>query len=290
MNRTIKKMTEIRGVEGRPGYYRVTPGLLKSLDERRSPSRDRTVSAGRAATDEARSIFRRSLRWANHHLRLPGHVVEILIAGAELRSYDAEEVIDIDGALHATVLVSGSARVMVDVGPGSDVGVWIAKPGHFIGAGWVGRRGSEAQAFYAIAHQECHVAILRPELMENVIGALSANQLIDFIAYCNEALSRQLYNKAVMLPMTKPERLLYQLQVLANDFPKRCSEGTIIDLSLGRRQLAPLIASGEPQLTKALADLKAAGRVRLLENERILVVGYFAPLASLAATAGGRES
>jgi len=54
----------------------------------------------------------------------------------------------------------------------------------------------EEGAFFAVAHQDCVVAIVKPELMIKILGPLRPEEVLSFLGYCNDALSSQLYHTA----------------------------------------------------------------------------------------------
>ncbi len=274
--RALRSLAGLVRYEGR--RFIVAPDLLAApahVPGRRSPAR------GFAAGDEQRAVFQRQLIRNHERMGLSREAVYRLANGAELRSFDAEDVIDVDDQTYATVLVEGAVRVNVEVADKTHVGVWIAKPGHFVGAGWVGTGHDRNPAFCAVAHGPCVVAFVRLELMARVVEVLSPEELLHFLGYCYAGLSQHLFDKCVLLPMSTPERLLYQLQVLARDFPCSTAEGTIIDLPLRpRRDLAPLIASNPWSLGRALVQLKRAERIRQLSDGRFLVLGYVAAHAA----------
>lgn len=256
--------------------YVVHPHLLQPATVETtamSPSMRSGIDAADSAADA------RALSLAARHIGLPGTVHRMLSEGAELRTYQPDDLISIEDPLHLIVLLSGAARVSVDVGRERQVGVWIAKPGHFIGAGWVG--STERQSvFRAVAHDTnpstgCRVAILKEDLLLRVMDALAPFEMLTFLGRCHDVLSRQLYDRTTLLPLNIPERLLYQLHVLAADFPDGVGRGTIVDLPLTRRDLALLIAATKEQVGSALADLEEAGRIVRLKDQRILVLGLF---------------
>ncbi|TMA75821.1 MAG: Crp/Fnr family transcriptional regulator [Deltaproteobacteria bacterium] len=255
----------------RAGWYTVSPRLLAELSFRPSPH---PSARGYAVDETARRTLLESLSWMND-LGIPRDVIRMVADGAELRGYDVGSVIVGDGGVFATMLVSGVARIEAEVASDGYLTAWFAKPGQFIGAGWAGR--PDTQVFRAVVHDRCEVAFLRPDLMMKITGMLSGSQFLRYLGYCHETLLQYLYHRCVMLPMETADRLLYQLHVLAAEFPEPVKDGTVIDLQLRpRRLLGSLVAANDRVLGRALAELKQAERIRILPDGRILVVGYFA--------------
>src|SRR5207245_561198 len=82
-----------------------------------------------------------------------------------------------------------------------------------------------------------------------------------YLGYCHETLLQYLYHRCVMLPMETADRLLYQLHVLAAEFPEPVKDGTVMDLQLRpRRLLGSLVAANDLVLGRALAELESAER------------------------------
>jgi len=100
------------------GRYVVAKHLL---DETPRSSAPRPSSAGYACDEHVRTRLHRSVS-ARHSFGLPLAKVQVLIEEAELRAYDAGETMGTSAAFQVTMLLEGSARVMVDLSPTSVVG------------------------------------------------------------------------------------------------------------------------------------------------------------------------
>jgi CRP-like cAMP-binding protein len=203
---------------------------------------------------------------------LPKRAAGVLARHAEVRAYDAGERIAPIRGMKTALLVEGAARVMVHTEHGP-AGVWVAKEGHFIASGRLGGGESQRHAFWAVAVTPCLVATFTEEVTAEVLGALSAEDLLAFFDSCHVALARQLYTRCVLLSLGNAERLLYLLHVLAHDFPRPVAGGVEIALPLQpSRDLAPLVAASRTALSRALSDLQAAGHLRI-ESGRLAVRG-----------------
>lgn len=257
--------------------YLVGPGILREVPPQTT---EHVGSKGLPADEGDRENFRKAIPVAAREIGFPNDVAGILLQRAELRSFAPGDVIRVSDPPNATVLVSGTAMVMVRTDSGKDIGVWIAKPGQFIGSGWLSRAGAPLPLFYAVAHEsasggDCQVATLTRDVMLRIMERLSPGELLTFVGCCHEVLSRQVYDRTVMLPLSIPERLLYQLHVLAADFPEVVCDGTVINLPLDLgRDLAALIATNSAGVRRGLRDLEKAGRIRIEPDGRIVVVGF----------------
>jgi CRP-like cAMP-binding protein len=213
----------------------------------------------------------------------------VLLRRAELHCYERNERIAVADELFATFLVSGVARVECVVEGGRRAGVWMARPGHFVGAGWIGNTG-RAPLFAAWAHERCVVARLRPEVMIEALETLDGDQLLQFHGYCHAALSRHLYDKYRLLGLDADGALFYQLRLLAETFPERHQRGTVIRLDLtdcrevAPRMLAEFIGVIPTTAAKAFSSLLRDGHVDFI-NGRILLPGFW-PSAEPETTRG----
>lgn len=236
------------------------------------------ASAGRSASRRAPTVvaFRKRApgapRWTMNWLGLPRRIADLLVAGAQITTYEEGERIASGDRLHASVLWSGAARVMVATGDGHSVGAWIAKPGHFIGVGWGGERADHARAFSAIALERSEVAILKESVMLDALGVSSADDVLRFLGSLHMALSRQLYDRCVTLSLGNTERLLYQLARLASDFPARHPRGVEIALRLNpSRDVAPMVSMSRTVFSRAFSALRASRRLEVDGDGKLVV-------------------
>jgi CRP-like cAMP-binding protein len=254
--------------EGRVYIERQRVRLLKAsrIGDRRGSSSDES-----AAGIVGPSKYVDRITGSATQLGLPKQAAEWLMADAVFASYDAGERIPSTREMAVTCLVHGAARVMIDA-PDGPATVWIARPWQFIGVGATDSASAARRAFWAIAMTPSIVATFHVPLLTRVLGMLSANELFRFLGYCHAALSRRLYARCRMLTLSNAERLLYQLHLLASDFPASAPDGTAIALPLGvRRELASLVGATPVAVTRAMNELIKAERIRIEPGGRIVV-------------------
>ena len=216
---------------------------------------------------------------ASTSLGLPHRAVTLLMRHATLRQYTAGETIVPSDTMDLSMVVEGAARVMVDTRTGA-AGVWVAKPWQFIGMGPLGveRRSNEVEelgSFWSIAVTvPTVVATFQHEVLSRVLGMLSADELLTFLGYCHASLSRQLFARCYMLCLGNADRLLYQLHLLARDFPDRAQDGCAIGIPVDlRHHLPSLIGASPGTFARLFAELRSRGYVHIDGTGRLVVCG-----------------
>jgi CRP-like cAMP-binding protein len=186
-------------------YYRVAPSLLA----RRGMEPGHVLEApGIQVADDgdARTALRDVLRKAWDALGSPADAIAAFCAHAALFDYEAGDVIGTGRRPAVTLLVSGVARIECLMPRGRRVGVRMAVPGQFIGAGWTADDPHRRRRFLAVAHVPVRVARLEIEHMLGVVGAFDADQMLALLGRYSNLLSWQIHDKSVMLPMSTTAR------------------------------------------------------------------------------------
>lgn len=195
-------------------------------------------------------------------------------AGARIGCWDAGSPIVVDPSEnYLSILVSGSALIECEVMPGRRVAVHLARPGRFIGTGWMQDAPGRHRAFRAVAHEPCEVAMIGRDTLAELIAILPPCRTVWFMTYGGRAFSRHLYDKCLFFKMPLNARLLHQLRALAAEFPREHQDGTVIDVSLTTATLAALVVAAPTSVAKCLRALQRARLIRDVES-RVLVVGY----------------
>jgi CRP-like cAMP-binding protein len=156
--------------------------------------------------------------------------------------------------------------------PGGTIGAWIASPGHFIGVGFAGRRAEHARAFWAVAITRCDVAVLPSDVLFNVVDALSPEGMLNLMTQIHSGLSRHVFDRSIMLSLGTAERLFYLLDRI-RAVPQFAPGGGRILLRLRRRDLADVTGENLAQISRALAELKAAHRLEV-NHDGLFVLRY----------------
>ncbi len=198
--------------------------------------------------------------------------IEALVERARVTQWDrGQRIVAAEDAQNVTnFLVSGVVKVTCRGGRGVPVTVQFIKPGQLFGLTWP-FEGAQPRRFAAVAHVASTVAMVSREAMTEVVATLPPDRLLRLMASTWRALSRLLYDKCLLLSMPLRERLLYELGVLARDFGRPEGTGVRIDLVLTHTDLAQLVAGSRANVTRAVAQLRRAGLLTVVDRQFALV-------------------
>src|SRR5438876_910888 len=169
--------------------------------------------------------------------------------------------------------IAGAVKVLCQGRRGVPVLVQIARPGQFFGLASLFDRPGPRQ-FSAVAHVPAVVAMMSQEVMNGVVAGLPAGRALQLMAYSWRALSRLLYEKCLLLTMPLRDRLVHELEVLAHDFGQSDPEGLVIDLPLTQADLAELVVGSRAKVSRCVADLRRAGKLKV-SGRRVILTSRF---------------
>ena len=255
------------------GRCGVAPALLSRRSIRMSLVHEATgvpVGEDPGAQDQLQAVLRAAWR----PLGSPANAIRIFRECATLHRFRATDVLGTGAKPAVTMLVEGAARVECVI-PGADpVGARIASPGQFVGVGWSVDGPDRQRQFRAVALTDVLVAHLEVRDMKRVIAALDEEQMLLLLGMYSNLLSRQIYDRCVMLPMHVDRRVDYLLRSLADEFPRAHPAGTIVDLPQHESDLALLVGVNREAVSRcAIAPGKRAGRISIVDG-RFLLHGY----------------
>jgi CRP-like cAMP-binding protein len=158
--------------------------------------------------------------------------------------------------------------------PGSDpVLVEIAGAGDLVGyADFAGGDGGRAQLFGAIALTNCSVALFTRHQIAEVLKGLEPEALIRIAEAINSMWSSVIYRYTTFLGMSLRERLKLVLDELAERFGVPDSRGTLLLPELAQEQLAEMIGSSRPMVSKLLSEMTEQGLLIRQGRRHIVVV------------------
>jgi len=119
------------------------------------------------------------------------------------------------------------------------------------------------------------VAMMSQEVMNGVVAGLPAGRALQLMAYSWRALSWLLYEKCLLLTMPLRDRLVHELEVLAHDFGQPDPAGVLIDLPLTQADLAELVVGSRAKVSRCVADLRRAGKLKV-SGHRVILTRRFA--------------
>jgi CRP-like cAMP-binding protein len=204
---------------------------------------------------------------------LERHMLVRYPRGAELFSKGSPA--DVVFAVLSGVVKVNSSR------PGSDrVLVELAGPGDLVGyADFADVDGERSQLFEATALANCCVALFTRHHIAEVLKGLEPEALLRIAEAINTMWSSVAYRYASFLGMSLRKRLEIVLGELAERFGVPDSRGTLLLPELAQEELAEMIGSSRPMVSKLLTEMTQRG-VLIREGRRHILLA--APKLALA--------
>jgi CRP/FNR family transcriptional regulator, cyclic AMP receptor protein len=169
---------------------------------------------------------------------------------------------------------------------GSDpVLVEIAGPGDLVGyADFADADGERSQLFEATALTNTCVALFTRHQIAEVLKSLEPEALLQIAQAINSMWSSVVYRYATFLGMSLRKRLEIVLGELAERFGVPDSRGTLLLPELAQEELAEMIGSSRPMVSKLLTEMTERG-VLIREGRRHILLAAQKPAHASAATA-----
>ena len=168
--------------------------------------------------------------------------------------------------------------------PGSDpVLVELAGPGDMVGyADFAGADGERSQLFQATALTNCCVALFTRHQISEVLKGLEPEALLRIAEAINSMWSSVVYRYATFLGMSLRKRLEIVLDELATRFGVPDSRGTLLLPELAQEELAEMIGSSRPMVSKLLTEMTQRGLL-IREGRRHILIAARKPASAAAA-------
>lgn len=171
-------------------------------------------------------------------------------------------------------------------GAGSDpVLVELAGPGDLVGyADFADADGTRSQLFEATALSNTCVALFTRHQISEVLKALEPEALLKMAESINSMWSSVVYRYATFLGMSLRKRLEVVLGELAERFGVPDSRGTLLLPELAQEELAEMIGSSRPMVSKLLTEMTEHGHL-IREGRRHILIAAQKPADMSAASA-----
>jgi hypothetical protein len=226
-------------------------------------------------------LLREVLERIAPRIGLTSQAIDLLVTGSQTAIVPADRGLCGTGAAGDVVVLvlQGAGRVEC-VTPGvQTLIVQLVPPGQFVRLP-TGRPGLvHAPLLRAVAHVDSWVGVIGTPTLATVLARLPNDRLLRLMAYSWRALSRHLYDRCRMPLLRLGDRLLLELQALAQDFGRPTPGGTRIDLRVTHLHLAQLVGGSRAAVCRALGDLVDHGRLAVHGEHFVL------PAAPLRAAA-----
>lgn len=176
--------------------------------------------------------------------------------------------------LNGTVKVhssrSGGDRVLID----------LAGPGDLVGYADFIDGGERSQLFAAEALTNCCVALFTRHHIAEVLKSLEPEALLKIIETMNSMWSQVVYRYATFLGMSLRKRLEVVLEELAARFGVPDARGTLLTPELAQEELAEMIGSSRPMVSKLLMEMTQEGLLLRDGRRHILLSSGSQPKAA----------
>lgn len=174
---------------------------------------------------------------------------------------------------------------------GSDpVLVELAGPGDLVGyADFSDADGGRSQLFQATALSNTCVALFTRHQISEVLKGLEPEALLKIAEAINSMWSSVVYRYATFLGMSLRKRLEIVLAELAERFGVPDSRGTLLLPELAQEELAEMIGSSRPMVSKLLTEMTERGLLIRDGRRHILIAAQKPANAAASATAAPRE-
>jgi len=161
---------------------------------------------------------------------------------------------------------------------GSDpVLVEIAGPGDLVGyADFADADGGRSQLFEATALTNSSVALFTRHQIAEVLKSLQPEALLQIAESINSMWSSVVYRYATFLGMSLRKRLEIVLGELAGRFGVPDSRGTLLLPELAQEELAEMIGSSRPMVSKLLTEMTERGML-IREGRRHILLAVQKP-------------
>lgn len=159
--------------------------------------------------------------------------------------------------------------------------VELAGPGDLVGyADFADADGERSQLFQATALSNCCVALFTRHQIAEVLKGLEPEALLRIAESINSMWASVVYRYATFLGMSLRKRLEIVLGELAERFGVPDSRGTLLLPELAQEELAEMIGSSRPMVSKLLTEMTERGLLIREGRRHILISAQKQPSAA----------
>jgi CRP-like cAMP-binding protein len=181
-------------------------------------------------------------------------------------------------------VLTGVVKVHSSRAGGDRVLVELAGPGDLVGyADFSDADGERSQLFEAAALTNCCVALFTRHHITEVLKGLEPEALLKIAESINSIWSNVVYRYASFLGMSLRKRLEIVLAELAERFGVPDSRGTLLMPELAQEELAEMIGSSRPMVSKLLTEMTERG-ILVREGRRHILLSAPKPAGMVAPT------
>jgi CRP-like cAMP-binding protein len=153
--------------------------------------------------------------------------------------------------------------------------VRLGGPGDLIGyADYVDSKGRRSKIFESQALTKCSIALFTREHVARLIRSLDPHETIQLYQSLNTFWSRAVHWWTSFLGLSFQQRLEVVLADLASRVGVRDNRGTLIVPEISQSDLAEMIASSRPLVSRLLNDMEERGMVQRHGKHYVLLKGW----------------
>jgi len=169
-------------------------------------------------------------------------------------------------------ILSGLVKVYCPMPDGTRVLIRVAGPGDFVGViDAPGASGRRTQAFEAQAMSRVSLAIFTRDHVLTLLKSVGTASLVAFLEDVNTTWSELFFWCAQFLGLSFRERLQSVLEYLGGRFGVRDARGVLLTPELSHDDLAEMIASSRPMVSRLIAEFMERGQLARQGKHYILL-------------------
>lgn len=209
--------------------------------------------------------------------RVPNAVVDELVDQRSTVSYPRGAMVFMEGSpgdLFGCVL-AGYVKVYCNAANGTRVLSRLSGPGDIIGyADSEDGKGRRSKVFETQALTKCSIALFTRERAVRMLRSLEAEQAIELYQTLNSFWSSTLHWWTSFLGLAFQQRLEVVLTDLGRRVGVHDNRGTLIIPELSQADLAEMIASSRPLVSRLLNEMEERGLVQRRGKQYLLLKGW----------------
>jgi CRP/FNR family transcriptional regulator, cyclic AMP receptor protein len=209
--------------------------------------------------------------------RVPSAIVEELVDQRSTVSYPHGAMVFLEGSpgdLFGCVL-AGYVKVYCNAANGARVLARLSGPGDIVGyADCEDSKGRRSKIFETQALTKCSIALFTRERAVRLLRSLDPEQAIELYQTLNSFWSSSLHWWTSFLGLPFQQRLEVVLSDLGHRVGVHDNRGTLIIPELSQADLAEMIASSRPLVSRLLNEMEERGLVQRRGKQYLLLKGW----------------
>jgi CRP/FNR family cyclic AMP-dependent transcriptional regulator len=169
--------------------------------------------------------------------------------------------------------------------------ITVARPGEPLGmVANVGADGRGHQIFEAQALTKCSLGLFTREHMTSLLRKLDHERVVQLVCHLNATWSALFERYAGFIGLSFRERLELVFKDLGERFGVEDRRGTLVILELTQQDLAEMIGSSRPMVSKVLGDMLDEGLLARSEQQRFILLRQTERQSKLASSSAVTRS